>query len=231
MNRTYVIIVAAGTGSRFGSDIPKQFLPLGDDNSPVLMHTVRAFLLAGVRSDNIRLVLSETMFHFWRQLCLKHNFVSPPVVAGGTTRFQSVSNALDSISAHSADVVLVHDGARPLVTPSLISGVIDNIVNRGNPAAIPVINVADSLREIVNPGKTVAVDRSRYVAVQTPQGFRADILKAAYRTPYRDTFTDDASVVEAAGTQISTVPGDTDNIKITTPRDLVIAQAILSSRK
>lgn len=228
---TYTIIVAAGAGKRFGSDIPKQFLPLGSERMPVLMHTIRAFIDAGQQAENIRLVLSPSMTGYWQELCDKHGFASPQVVKGGRTRFHSVKNALKSIQADICDTILVHDGARPLVSRELIRRVGSRAAESAS--AIPVVPVTDSLRKLCGDATlgsdSVSVNRSDYVAVQTPQGFAAGLLTAAYNTRYDPKFTDDASVVAADGNHINLVEGEPDNIKITTPRDLIVAEALLNA--
>lgn len=232
-----VIIVAAGTGSRFGAGLPKQFLPLGAEGLPVLMHSVNAFIAAGIPSENIRVVISPEMTGFWEDLCREHRFVSPPVVEGGPTRFHSVRNAVTVLRPECSDVVLIHDGARPLVSVDLIRRVVAAV--RIDSSAIPVVPVTDSLRKTVSAAGTslppsgictVAVNRKDYFAVQTPQGFKGEMLAEAYKTDYNESFTDDASVVEARGNTVVMVEGEADNIKITHPRDLVIAEALLESR-
>lgn len=228
MTKTYCIIVAAGTGTRFGSDIPKQFLPLGSDGMPVLMHTVNAFMAAGIERSDIRVILSEEMSGFWKELCFQHGFDSPPVVFGGKMRFHSVQNALRSLNCRVDDLVLIHDGVRPLINKRTIINVVDALSNAE--CVIPVIPESNSLREIMPDGATRSVERSRYLAVQTPQGFRSGAINKAYRTDFRPEFTDDASVAEAAGFRIITVPGEPDNIKITNPKDLKIAEVLLSMR-
>lgn len=217
--QTHIIIVAAGTGNRFGSTLPKQFHLL--DGRPVLMRAIDAFVPYGM----VTVVLSADMTDFWHQLCLQHGFTSPHVVTGGATRFESVRNALTAIDPAPGDVVLVHDGARPLVSDSLICRVIEALSQ--HEAVVPAVAVTDSLRRVAADLTSCAVDRAPLRAVQTPQGFRADLLTDAYRQPYRDTFTDDASVAEAAGASVAIVDGDRRNIKITSPDDIAIATALL----
>lgn len=223
----YCIIVAAGKGSRFGSELPKQFCEL--NGKPVLMHTIESFRIASP-DVKIVLVLNRGHHELWKHLCENHHFSSPGTVYGGATRWESVKNAIDTIklSDQGKSIIMVHDGARPVVSPSLIHRVIEAAhVSTG---VIPVIPVSDSLRELSGEGKSVAVDRSRYRAVQTPQAFDGRLLTEAYKLPYRDTFTDDASVIAAAGyPEISLVDGDPRNIKITLPDDLKIASFFLES--
>lgn len=210
--------------------MPKQFLPLGTQGRPVLMHTADAFMAAGIPVDNIRLVLSADMMPLWRELCEAHGFPTVPTVHGGRTRFHSVRNAVDDIAAHDDTCVLVHDGARPLVTPALIVSVADTVARWRT--AVPVVPVTDSLRRVTGgDGVSQSVDRSDFRAVQTPQGFAFGLLREAYRAEFDPRFTDDASVVEAAGYEVHLVDGDENNLKITTPRDLAIAATLLNRRK
>lgn len=221
------IIVAAGSGSRFGADIPKQFATLA--GRPVLMTTIDRMRAYG-RNGHIILVLHRDWIEPWLKMCRDHTFTSPDIIEGGISRWESVKNAIDSLPS-SATIITVHDGARPIVTREVIDGVLDTVI-KGAPGALPVIEVTDSLREIANDGSNKAVDRSRYRAVQTPQAFRADLLVRAYALPYRTTFTDDASVMEAAypGIHLSLTLGHPSNIKITHPQDLPQAERILSNQ-
>ncbi len=225
MARTYLIIVAAGAGSRFGSTLPKQFHLLGRPPRPVLMHTVDAFRVAGIPDADITVVLSPQMTDYWRELCGEHGFASPRIVEGGETRFHSVRNAIRTLDIAPGDRILVHDGARPLVSITLINRVINALTNHA--AVVPAVPVTDSLRRVTADGTTAAVDRAPFRSVQTPQGFDAATLAAAYDTDFVSTFTDDASVVESAGTPIAIVDGEPTNIKITSPRDLAIATALM----
>ncbi|MCH5328070.1 MAG: 2-C-methyl-D-erythritol 4-phosphate cytidylyltransferase [Coprobacter sp.] len=213
-----VIIVAGGKGLRMGGDIPKQFRVIGD--SPVLMHTLKAFY----RYDNdihIILVLPREQREYWNGLCRQYRFTIPhTLVDGGETRFASVRNGLEAVSP--AGLVAVHDGVRPFVSQKVIAEAFTRAAETG--AAIPVIEVTDSLREIRADGNSRSVPRQQYKSVQTPQVFRSDLLKEAYRQPYSEQFTDDASVAESAGYTVCLVPGNTENIKITTPQDLLLAE-------
>ena len=219
----YNIIVAAGSGSRFGAALPKQYCLM--NGRPVLMHTIENMRRALPQSQ-IVLVLNRDFVDYWTELCVKYSFISPKVVEGGDTRWQSVKNAIDEIPAD-AQVITVHDGARPIVdsmmVERLISALDDAVV------AIPVVSLTDSLRQIVESGST-PVDRSLYKAVQTPQAFHADKLIEAYSLPFDATFTDDASVLAALGYDVALVEGDTYNIKITNPLDIEIAQLYLRQR-
>ncbi len=218
-----VIIVAGGSGSRMGGDLPKQFLEL--KGKPVLMHTIERFY--GYNNNlHIVLVLPQAYIDYWNSLIKKCNFtIKHSVTTGGATRFNSVKNGLSIISGD-ADFVAVHDGARPLVSDKTI----DNCFTmaKENGAAIPVIDVDDSLRMVTDNGSE-HVERSSYKRVQTPQVFRADIIVKAYDLGYDPVFTDDASVVEAAGHKIWLADGNIENIKITHKTDMVIAEAIIDN--
>ena len=223
MMRTIAIIVAGGSGTRFGAELPKQFLELG--GKPVLMRTISAF--RGGFSDVI-VTLPEGQMALWRELCERYGFAMPHrVVAGGETRWHSVKNALDSIGDISdVDIIAVHDGVRPLVTAEVISRTVD--AARRDGAAIPVVMLNDSVRQ-VEKGASHALDRSTLRAVQTPQVFDARVLMAAYGQPFESTFTDDASVVECAGHSVTLVEGDPQNLKITRPMDLALAEYLLNN--
>ncbi|HBK28611.1 MAG TPA: 2-C-methyl-D-erythritol 4-phosphate cytidylyltransferase [Parabacteroides sp.] len=226
--KPYVIIVAGGKGLRMGSDLPKQFIPV--KGRPLLMHTVEKF---GDWNPNAEIVLVLPADHqpYWKMLCREIGCqVEHRIVTGGETRFHSVRNGLEAIRGEieqDAENVLiaVHDGVRPFVSTKVITACFEQASIKG--AVVPVLPVVDSLREVDAQGKSKAVDRSRYYAVHTPQAFRADLLLRAYSQDYSPLFTDDASVVEATGVPVSTVPSNPENIKITTPLDLVIAKALL----
>ncbi len=219
----YNIIVAAGSGSRFGAALPKQYCLMND--RPVLMHTIENMRRALPQSQ-IVLVLNRDFVDYWTELCEKYSFISPKVVEGGDTRWQSVKNAIDEIPADT-QVITVHDGARPIVDSMMVERLISALDDAVG--AIPVVSVTDSLRQIVESGST-PVDRSLYKAVQTPQAFHADKLIEAYSLPFDATFTDDASVLAALGYDVALVEGDTYNIKITNPLDIEIAQLYLRQR-
>lgn len=220
----YAIIVAGGTGSRFGSAIPKQFLPLA--GLPVLMHSITRFIDAQAR---VIVVLPREQVNLWHDLCQQYTFSLPvSIVTGGDSRFQSVKNALSTIDATPGDVIAVHDGVRPLVTAEIIKNAYTEAAIHGS--AIPVVPVTDSIREI-DGDHSAAIDRSRLVAVQTPQAFNAAMLKNAYNVAFDPSFTDDASVVERAGHSIHLINGDTCNIKITHPGDIEIAEILLKRGK
>jgi len=224
--KKYIIIVAAGRGNRFGSDLPKQFCMLGQ--RPVLMHAVVAMARA-VPDAELIVVVNDAYRDLWLKMCDSAGFSSPRLVSGGDTRFQSVKNALDSIPADAPEdaIVLVHDGARPVVKRDLVRRVVEATMEHS--AAVPVVPVTDSLREIGADGSSEPFDRSRLVGVQTPQGFRLADLRTAYTQDYTPTMTDDASVWQMSGLPApSLVEGSPLNIKITHPRDLDIAELFLN---
>lgn len=219
--KDYVIIVAAGIGKRMRSDLPKQFLDL--NGKPVMVHTIEKFY----RFDpllEIIVVLHNDYLSFWKELCDKINFQIPHrIVSGGEQRFHSVKNAIDSISTETG-IVAIHDAVRPLVSLRTIEHCFATA--REKSTAIPVIMVSDSMREM-HDGKSVATDRNRFRIVQTPQCFELGILREAYASNYNSQFTDDASVVESTGEIIHLVEGNRENIKITSPEDLRMAEALL----
>lgn len=229
----YVIIVAGGKGLRMGADIPKQFLPIG--GRPVLMRTIERFR-AYSSSLRIILVLPQAQQDYWHQLCRQYEFdIDYQLTNGGETRFHSVQNGLALIPDDADGVVGVHDGVRPFPAIEVIHRCYETV--RTAKAVIPVIPVVESVRRLLHDelsskgepvtATSVSVDRSDYRLVQTPQVFDIQLLKAANRQPYRDTFTDDASVVESYGQAITLVEGNRENIKITTPFDLQIAEALI----
>ena len=219
----YNIIVAAGSGSRFGAALPKQYCLM--NGRPVLMLTIENMRVA-LPDSHIVLVLNKDFVDYWAELCEQYSFVSPRVVVGGDSRWQSVKNAVDTIPRE-AEVITVHDGARPIVDRMMVERLIAAL--DGAPGSIPVVSVTDSLRRVNEQG-SAPVDRSQYKAVQTPQAFHADKLVAAYSLPFNPTFTDDASVMAALGNDVALVEGDTYNIKITNPLDIEIAQLYLRQR-
>lgn len=219
----YNIIVAAGSGSRFGAELPKQYCLL--DNRPVLMHTIDNMREA-LPNSQIIVVLNKDFIDYWIELCDKYSFKSPKVVDGGNTRWQSVKNAIDIIPTD-AEVITVHDGARPIIDKNMVERLINALDNAQG--AIPVVAVTDSLRQL-NGDSSKPVDRELYRAVQTPQAFHAQRLIEAYSLPFDATFTDDASVMAALGYDVVLVDGDTYNIKITHPLDIEIAQLYMRQR-
>ena len=218
----YVIIVAGGKGLRMGSDIPKQFLPIG--GKPVLMRTLERFR-AYDDALQIILVLPEAQQAYWRELCGQYHFdVEYRLANGGQTRFHSVQNGLALVPDEAEGVVGVHDGVRPFPSIEVIRNCYETA--RTKKAVIPVIPVVETVRHLEGD-KSVTVPRGEYRLVQTPQTFDIQLLKAANRQPYNDGFTDDASVVESYGFEITLVEGNRENIKITTPYDLKIAEVLI----
>lgn len=216
-----VIIVAGGKGLRMGGDIPKQFIPV--NGKPVLMHTLENFYSYD-NNINIILVLPVDHQDYWKSLCCEYSFSVPHCIAdGGETRFHSVKNGLDLINDNSG-VVGVHDGVRPFVSHE----VIDNCFSSAELglAAVPVIDVVETVRFMKDEAESVTVPRDKYKLVQTPQVFPVSMLKNAYNQPYTPDFTDDASVVEAMGVKVTLVKGNRENIKLTTPFDLKIAEVL-----
>ena len=218
MHTEYVIIVAGGKGLRMGGEIPKQFLPIG--GVPVLMRTLMRFREYSADLQII-LVLPHEQQDYWLQLCKEYNFQVEYLLAnGGPTRFHSVQNGLALIPDEVEGVVGVHDGVRPFVSVDVIRRCYEEA--RTEKAVIPVVPVVETLRHVEKGN----VFRDSYRLVQTPQVFDIQLLKAANRQPYRDTFTDDASVVEAYGHPVAMVDGNRENIKITTPFDLKMAEVL-----
>jgi 2-C-methyl-D-erythritol 4-phosphate cytidylyltransferase len=228
----YIIIVAGGKGLRMGSDIPKQFLPIG--GKPVLMRTLERFR---EYSDDIQiiLVLPEAQQEYWHQLCDEYHFdVEYTLANGGQTRFHSVQNGLAKVPDDAQGVVGVHDGVRPFPSIEVIKNCYETA--RTAKAVIPVIPVVETVRQLIDSDSQLSilnsqlsktVPRDQYRLVQTPQTFDIQLLKSANRQPYNDGFTDDASVVEAFGHKITLVEGNRENIKITTPYDLKIAEVLI----
>ena len=218
----YALIVAGGKGLRMGSELPKQFLPIG--GKPVLMRTIEAFY-AYNSEIQIILVLPCSQQPYWADLCREHHFSVPYHVAdGGETRFHSVKNGLAFVTT--PGLVGVHDGVRPFVAGEVIARCYTLAAEKK--AVVPVIDVVETVRHLEG-GESVTVNRDEYKLVQTPQVFDADLLKQAYEQPYTADFTDDASVVEALGSPVFLTAGNRENIKITTPFDLKIATALLGS--
>jgi 2-C-methyl-D-erythritol 4-phosphate cytidylyltransferase len=215
MIKKYAIIVAGGSGSRMKSDIPKQFIEVG--GLPILMHTLKRFKEAD-SSIEIILVLPETQFDYWEELCQKYKPVSHQLVAGGNTRFQSGLNGLKVID--NEGLVVIHDGVRPFVSKEIINESFKIAFEKGT--AVVSVPSKDSVR--VN-GQ--AIDRSTVRLIQTPQTFQISLIKKAFETEELSTFTDDASVAEHAGFEINLIEGNYENIKITTPEDLLWAEVIL----
>ena len=222
--KRYLIVVAGGKGMRMGGETPKQFQLLGD--KPVVMVTLER-LHAIDPSMQLILVLPAEHMDMWLSLCKQYSFAVPLLLAqGGSTRFHSVQNGLAQVDDIDDALVGVHDGVRPFVSPKVLENCFCEAWIHG--AAIPMIDVQDSLRHIVGGnGVTEVVPRDRYRLVQTPQVFRLSLLRRAYEQRFVENFTDDASVVEALGEQVVGVEGNRENIKLTTPFDLMVAKTLM----
>lgn len=218
--KNYVIIVAGGKGLRMGGEIPKQFLPV--KGKPVLMRTLEVFHAYDPHLELI-LVLPVDQQAYWEKLCTTYGFTLPHRVAdGGETRFHSVKNGLALVDEEG--LVGVHDGVRPFVSLEVIRDCYREAAQKE--AVIPVVEVVETLRKLAGESESETVPRSRYRLVQTPQVFTVSLLKQAYAQPYSPMFTDDASVVEAAGHAVHLIPGNRENIKLTTPFDLKVAEVL-----
>ncbi|MCR5078200.1 MAG: 2-C-methyl-D-erythritol 4-phosphate cytidylyltransferase [Prevotella sp.] len=220
----YVIIVAGGKGLRMGSDIPKQFIPVG--GKPVLMHTISRFH-AYDRAMKVILVLPKEQQAYWKELCRQYHFNEDYQMAdGGETRFHSSKNGLALIPEGEEGLVGIHDGVRPFVSQETIGRCYD--AAEESYAAIPVLPVTDTLRYIDSQGGGKNVLRSDYRIVQTPQVFDIALARQAFQQEYQPSFTDDASVIETLGCQVSMVEGNRENIKLTTPFDLKVAEVLVN---
>jgi 2-C-methyl-D-erythritol 4-phosphate cytidylyltransferase len=216
-----VVIVAGGSGKRFGADIPKQFLLL--NGKPVLMHTIERFAKTKLRM-RIVVVLPEAHHETWADLCKKHAFgLQHDVATGGAERFFSVKNGLEKLG--NCHIIGIHDGVRPVISAGLIEKCYATAERNGS--CIPAIAVSDSLRR-GSFSQNAIVDRTNLYRLQTPQVFRKDWIMSAYRQSFDKAFTDDASVVEKAGFPIILTDGEEENIKITTRKDLSLAAVFLS---
>lgn len=228
--KNFVVIMAAGSGSRMGASRPKQFLDLG--GRMILQRTIEIFMEA-CPDITVVTVLPSDFIDFWRGHCLEQNFICPQItVPGGITRFHSVRNALQKVP--DGAVVAVHDGVRPLVSVELVREMFRKAVDI--PALIPVLPCIDTMKVLKNEdGRLCTVegavaDRSVLYAAQTPQIFHSEVLKSAYSLPYDTSFTDDASVVQKYGKSLSYTMGERLNVKITTQEDLLLAEAVISLR-
>ena len=221
----YVVVVAGGKGKRMQSEMPKQFLLL--HGKPILMHTLETFFLYD-HSIQIILVLPEDDIDMWKKLCQQHAFeLAHTIVNGGNERFYSVANGLTLVPE--GVLVAIHDGGRPFPSTSTIERTFGMAAEKGN--AIPVVELTDSIRQLSDNQKNKSVSRAAFRLVQTPQTFQSTQIKKAYTQPYSPLFTDDASVLESVGESIFLVEGNRENIKITTPLDLVIGEYLLDQRK
>ncbi len=225
MNKTkeFALVVAGGKGTRIKTKLPKQFLEL--KGKPILLHTLEAFYRY---SDKIQvvLVLPEDDFEIWKDICKKFTFNKPITLqSGGETRFQSVKNGLSKIEG--PGLVAIHDGVRPLVSEDIIGASFR--LAAVHQSAVAAVRLKDSIR-MTDQDNTKAVDRSRFRLIQTPQTFDIDLIKQAYQIKEDASLTDDASVAEKSGHVISLFEGSYENIKITTPEDLIVAEALLNSK-
>ena len=222
--KKYIIVVAGGKGLRMGGEVPKQFQVIG--NKPVLMVTLER-LHAIDPAMQLVLVLPAEQFDLWKEMCRQYEFAVPLLLTqGGATRFHSVQNGLAQVDAIDEALVGVHDGVRPFVSQRVIDDCFREAWIHG--AAIPMIDLQDSLRHIVGAdGVTEVVPRDRYRLVQTPQVFKLSVLRKAYEQRFVETFTDDASVVEASGKDVVAVEGNRENIKLTTPFDMLVARTLM----
>lgn len=220
--KKFAIIVAGGMGTRMKSSIPKQFLPLM--GLPVLCHSIMAFAHT-YKDISITLVVPDDQANSASTILKSYlpNINNIKTVAGGATRFESVKNGLTTVDGDG--IVFVHDGVRPLITAELIVRCYESALEHGS--GVPALPVTDSIRSVGDDGETAAISRERLRVIQTPQTFRTDILLPAFEQPYNELFTDEASVVEAAGHKIYLVPGETENMKITNPNDMMIAETLL----
>lgn len=215
-----VIFVAGGTGTRMGGPLPKQFLTL--NNIPILIHTLRNFFSFN-RNFEMVVVMHQDYIAFWKDLCLQfENVPEHAVVAGGEERFHSVKKGLSALSID-VKYVAIHDAVRPLVSHETLSRCFSALQMHN--AVVPAIPINDSIRE-VNGNTNKSVDRSLFKRIQTPQCFESDMLKEAYSKPFSPLYTDDASVIEANGHSVFLVEGNLENIKITSPIDLIVGEAL-----
>jgi 2-C-methyl-D-erythritol 4-phosphate cytidylyltransferase len=226
--KKFVVVMAAGSGTRMGAEVPKQFLEI--DGKAILQMTIEVFMEA-CPDITVVTVLSESHMAYWKKYCLERNFICPQIlVKGGITRFHSVRNALAKVP--DGALVAVHDGVRPLVSQELVRSMFEKAAKV--PALIPVVPCVDTMKVLEKKGDDLvavpgaSVDRSKLFGAQTPQIFHSEVIKDAYSLPYDTSFTDDASVVEKNGKNLSYVMGERFNIKITTKEDLVLSRAILS---
>ena len=217
--RVGVIIVAGGSGSRMGGALPKQFALVGGE--PILARTINAFRKA-LPTSRIVVVLPAEYIEFWKNFSARFDVAKHSIVEGGKERFHSVRNGIEALS-DAVDLIAVQDGVRPFASKELILRTVACAAEHGS--AIPVVKAVDSYRMVDGDGSRI-IDRTPLRIVQTPQIFAAPILRAAYYTEFRSEFTDDASVVEYSGEKIALCEGEYTNIKITTPDDLVVAEAI-----
>ena len=222
MAKRGVIIVAGGSGRRMGGALPKQFMML--DNEPILARSINRMHKA-LPAAEIVVVLPEEHVELWKNIAARFDVARHKIALGGKERFHSVKNGLEALSDEVC-IVGIHDAVRPLASKKLVIKLFLEAEN--NTAVIPVVAPIDSYR-IVEGDDSRIIDRSALRMVQTPQVFQAEALRKAYEQPFSTTFTDDASVMEAAGHKVTLVEGERENIKITTPSDMLIAEAIINA--
>ena len=221
-----VVIVAGGSGSRMGSAIPKQFALI--DGEPILVKTINNFAKA-LPGAKIIVVLPATQIDFWKNYSARFRVARHKIVEGGEQRFHSVKNGIEAITDW-VDIIAIQDGVRPFASLEMIREAVKCAVEHGS--AIPVIEAVDSFREVTEDGGSKITDRTKLRVVQTPQIFEAGLIRAAYDTDFDISFTDDASVVERTTPhRVTLCRGERQNIKITTPDDMVFAEAIAKAMK
>ncbi len=223
----YAIIVAGGSGSRMKSEIPKQFLPL--NGKPILIHTVEKFLQ--IPAIQVIVVLPKNDIEYWYEITASNEIIQKfkdaiVITVGGASRFQSVKNGLKSIKTDG--LVAVHDGVRPLINLEIIQKSYEIASEKGT--AVTSVWVKDSVRQFDTNGESIALDRTKLKLVQTPQTFQVNLMKRAFEVDEQPSFTDCASVLEFAGEKITLIDGAYENIKITTPEDMLVAEAFLSQQ-
>lgn len=223
-SRVGIIIVAGGSGKRMGGTLPKQFAIVGGE--PILARTINTFHRA-LPTSRIVVVLPAEQVEFWRNYSSRFAVAKHSIAEGGAERFHSVRNGIEALS-EGVDLIAIHDGVRPLVTEEMILRAVECAAKHGS--AIPVVEIVDSIRAVEGDTSHI-VPRATLRAVQTPQIFAAPTIRAAYDTAFCESFTDDASVVEALGESITLCQGERSNIKITTPEDLAVAEALLELRQ
>lgn len=220
-----VILVAGGKGTRMGGPVSKQYLPIA--GKPVLMHTLEAFYQLDASLD-LNLVIPELDFSYWKELCLEYDFSIPhQLIAGGKSRFQSVRNGLDALLSKEG-LVAIHDGVRPFVNQEVIRESFEVAAERGS--AIAVISLKDSIRKVNDAGESNYEERHYFRLVQTPQTFQIAKIKKAFEVEELLQFTDDATVYENQGWEVSLISGNHENIKITTPEDMQYAEFVALKR-
>jgi 2-C-methyl-D-erythritol 4-phosphate cytidylyltransferase len=216
----YVLILAGGLGKRMNTSIPKQFIPIA--GKPVLMHTIAKFKNHDPKM-NILVIIPKVHIPLWKDLCTEFGFnIEHQIVSGGKERFYSVKNGLKRVPEDS--LVLIHDGVRPLVSNETIKRVVNTSLEKGN--AIPFLDISQSIRKLTK-GKNRMINRNNIKIIQTPQGFHSNDIKEAYAKRYRNSFTDDASVLEALGHEINLVKGNNKNMKITSSTDIHLVDCLL----